>query len=341
VPDDAGLEAALQQFADLIMHGQQRLSATELAGQAGVDLEFAQRLRRAMGLPNAAEGERVFYSDDLDILRRATALVREVHLDESEILYLARSLGLAASRMADSVVGFLADRYAHGSVDTGETADLFNRDRVEDLETSIVYIVRRHLVDAITRRLGVSVGVASADAVAVGFADLVGFTSLSEQLSDEETAELIERFEELATDRVVGGGGRVIKMIGDEVMFSADPADVAEIALSLAESFGPPDLPSVRVGVAAGQVVAYYGDLFGPVVNLASRATMAARPGTVLVSPALADLLREDERYEVGAIRPRRLKGIGFVQLHVLQRAAAGEAGALTRRRRRVTKRAG
>jgi adenylate cyclase len=156
--------------------------------------------------------------------------------------------------------------------------------------------------------------------MAVGFADLVGFTSLSEQLSDRETAQLVERFEVTATDKVVGGGGRIVKMIGDEVMFSADVSDVGDIALSLAESFVSPGLPLVRVGLASGRVVPQSGDLYGPAVNLAARATMAARPGTVLVSPSVADALRGDDRYQLVALPPQRLKGIGPVSLSVLRR---------------------
>jgi adenylate cyclase len=110
-------------------------------------------------------------------------------------------------------------------------------------------------------------------------------------------------------------------MIGDEVMFSADPSVVPEIAVSLAETFDSPDVPSVRVGVAVGSVVSQSGDLYGPVVNLASRATMAARPGSVLISPSLAEMVADDDRYSVRPIRPHRLKGIGTVQLSVLRRA--------------------
>ncbi|HET9077773.1 MAG TPA: adenylate/guanylate cyclase domain-containing protein, partial [Acidimicrobiales bacterium] len=104
-------------------------------------------------------------------------------------------------------------------------------------------------------------------------------------------------------------------------MFSADPGQIGGIALSLAETFDSPELPSVRVGAASGLVVSQGGDLFGPVVNLASRATMAARPGSVLVSPALAEALGGDPRYHVQAIRAHRLKGIGVVRLARLRRA--------------------
>lgn len=333
---DEGLQQTLQRFADLVMRGEPCLTGEELAARAGVDLELARKLRRAMGLPDVPPGERVFYEEDLEALRHADALIRDDRLEDSEVLHLTRTVGLAVARMADAAVGFWADR----DTGRGREADLdespglgalFDPRRIDDLEQVVLYLLRRHLLDSVTRRLTTADGSESSINTAVGFADLVGFTSLSAQLSDRETAELIERFETLANDRVVGGGGRVIKMIGDEVMFNADPAGVGEIALSLSESFASPDLPSVRVGVASGRVVAQSGDLYGPVVNLAARATVAARPGTVLVSPSLAEFLRDDDRYGLVSLRPQRLKGIGAVPLWVLRRANRRPAAATSR----------
>lgn len=319
------LERALESVAEgTISHGR-RYTAQELTDRAGVDLELARRLRRAMGLPDVPEDQPAFFEEDLRALERAKTLMDEDGLTQAEILQLTRTLGLAASRMADAVVGFWTDRVLTG-VASGDQADKFvpNPKRVEDLELVVAYLLRRHLLDSISRRIGDASDSEAGNIVAVGFADLVGFTSLSEQLSDTETAELIERFERVATDMIVGGGGRVVKMIGDEVMFSAEPSLVAEIAVSLAETFSSPDVPSVRVGVAVGNVVSQSGDLYGPVVNLASRATMAARPGSVLISASLAELLRDDERFEVRPIKPHRLKGIGTVQLSILRRAGDG-----------------
>ena len=333
---DSALEQELERFAEAVLPHERHLTAVQLAAESGVDLELARRLRRAMGLPDVDEDEPAFYEEDLDALRMAKALADEQGLGEADLLHLARTLGLAAARMADAVVGFWVDRSA-GSADSNgrPSEDMLTGERVDVLEEVVGYLLRRHLLDAVVRRIGSAQDVEAGSIVAVGFADLVGFTSLSEQLDDRETVELIERFEIVANDLVVGGGGRVIKMIGDEVMFSADPADVAEIALGLAEAFDSPDLPAVRVGVAAGKVVSQSGDLYGPVVNLASRATMAARPGSVLISPSLAEMLAGDDRYSVAALRPHRLKGIGFVVLAVLRRAEDARRG------RRPTRRAG
>ena len=315
------LERALESVAEGTISQGRRYTAKELAERSGVDLELARRLRRAMGLPDVPEDEPAFFEEDLRALERAKTLMDEDGLTPAEILQLTRTLGLAASRMADAVVGFWTERVITGMA-SGDEADKFVPDakRVQDLELVVAYLLRRHLLDSISRRIGDASDSETGHVVAVGFADLVGFTSLSEQLSDTETADLIERFERIATDMIVGGGGRVVKMIGDEVMFSAEPSLVAEIAVSLAETFSSPDLPAVRVGVAMGNVVSQSGDLYGPVVNLASRATMAARPGSVLISPSLAEALKDDERFVVRPIKPHRLKGIGTVELSVLRR---------------------
>ena len=315
----------MEAFAEGAIPHERKFTADELAEEAGVDAALARRLRRAMGLPDVPDDEAAFFEEDLRALQKAKALMDEDGLSPNEILHLTRTLGLAAARMADAVVGFWVDRVT-AEVAAGRDVPFAPPEkRVADLEVVVGYLLRRHLLDSVSRRLAEATGSEGGHSVAVGFADLVGFTSLSEQLSDTETAELIERFEMLASDIVVGGGGRVVKMIGDEVMFAADPSVVAGIAVSLAESFDSPDVPSVRVGVAVGSVLAQSGDLYGPVVNLASRATMAARPGTVLISPALAEMLAADTRYQVHAIRPHKLKGIGTVQLSVLRRSTREE----------------
>lgn len=310
------LRADLERFSRAVLPHDRWLTGPEVAAESGVDLELARRLRRAMGLPDVPSGEAGYLHADVEALERVRHLVETGGLETADLLHMARTLGLAAARMADAVVGFWSDR-----MDVVFRERMLDAERIDELEKVVGFLFRRHLLDSAARQLAWDERGGEGPVQAVGFADLVGFTSLSEQLSDRETAELIERFEGAATDLVVGGGGRVIKMIGDEVMFACEPGDAGEISLSLAETFDSPELPSVRVGVASGSVVAQAGDLFGPVVNLASRATIAARPGTVLISPALAELLRDDPRYAVQPIRPHRLKGIGVVRLAVLRRA--------------------
>lgn len=181
---------------------------------------------------------------------------------------------------------------------------------------------RRHLQVAARRRL-LRGDLDDGPGQIVGFADLVGFTALAQQVTDEELAEVVDQFERLAYDVVVAGGGRVVKMIGDEVMFLADnPVFAAEIALGLAEaSRDAAELSDVRVGMAVGPVIEREGDAFGVTVNLASRATAIAYPGTVVVSPELRALLEDQPAYSFRSMRPRFLKNIGRVSLSVLRHA--------------------
>jgi adenylate cyclase len=202
---------------------------------------------------------------------------------------------------------------------------------------------RRHLQVAARRRLlrGDPEG---GSGQVVGFADLVGFTALAQQVSDAELAEVVDQFEQLAYDVVIAGGGRVVKMIGDEVMFLVeDPVAAAEIALGLADaSRDAAELSDVRVGLAVGPVLEREGDAFGATVNLASRATGIAYPGTVVVSPELRKLLEDNADYDFKGMRPRHLKHIGRVALAVLRRS--GDAPSTIREaideRRRVMREA-
>jgi adenylate cyclase len=158
--------------------------------------------------------------------------------------------------------------------------------------------------------------------VVVGFADLVGFTAISQQLNEHELAAMVDRFEALAYEHIPERGGRVVKMIGDEVMFSVESAAAAaEMALALVEAFASdPALPDVRAGLALGPTLSWEGDLFGNTVNLASRLVNLARPGTVLISDELGYELEAQGIFELRHLRPLSLKGIGRVRAWVLRR---------------------
>ena len=174
--------------------------------------------------------------------------------------------------------------------------------------------------------------------VAVGFADMVGFTMLSQHLADEELAAVVGRFEELAHDTVVALGGRVVKMIGDEAMFVVEDAtSAAEVGLSLAEAYAGDELLSdVRVALAIGPVLVQDGDYYGPVVNLASRLVGVANPGTVLVSDEFRNALEVGGAagFEMRALRTRTLRDLGRVQVWKLSRLGS-EPGADRRRNMR------
>jgi adenylate cyclase len=124
--------------------------------------------------------------------------------------------------------------------------------------------------------------------LAVGFVDLVGYTTRSATLSPGALAATLVEFEHRVGELVGRAGGRVVKLIGDEAMFVVDDAAAAcDLALELATTFDA-DTP-VRVGLAVGPVVGLHGDYYGEVVNLAARLVKLATPSTVVTSAALSD----------------------------------------------------
>ena len=194
----------------------------------------------------------------------------------------------------------------------------------EGVAELIDHVYRLQLRSAMWRRLaGNEPDAPGTVEAAVGFVDLVGYTALAEELEDENLAALVQRFIDLAHDTVVGAGGRIVKTIGDEVMFVTDTvATAALIAVRLTErSIGDELLPETRAGIAAGRLVAREGDYFGPVVNLAARLTEVARPGSVLAPAEIGDTIGHDERFHVRRVASRRIRDIGRIDVCVLERA--------------------
>ncbi|HET9691928.1 MAG TPA: adenylate/guanylate cyclase domain-containing protein [Acidimicrobiales bacterium] len=297
-----------------------RYTPVDIAHAGGADRELTRRLWRAMGFADVPDDEVAFTDDDLTALRRAVSLMARDALDDRDVLYLARVLGQASANMAESVVSFALERVERGDGARPATSELLG-----ELDHLVVYLLNRHLLEALRRHLGDRRDSGEGTPLCVGFADLVGYTRLSQRLDEHELAALIEGFETTAGDAVVTRGGRVVKMIGDEVMFAAEPRNGIDIALALAESFVGDDVPAVRVGLACGSVVTRAGDLFGPTVNLAARATAIARPSSVLVSADLFDVVAADPTLHLRRMRPRRLKGIGWAELGVVRRLGDGD----------------
>ena len=204
------------------------------------------------------------------------------------------------------------------------------------------FVWRRHLANAARRKMLRTTDEGAT--ICVGFADLVGFTAQTQQLEERELAEVVGRFETASHDVVHSLGGRVIKMIGDEVMFAADDVPTGvQIALAIAEVYRNDEAFSdVRVGVAAGHVLERDGDLFGPVVNLANRIVSVAFPGAVVVSQEVVDGI-EDAGLDVvlKSIRSHYLKDIGKVALWTVRRTDAAEPEGRYRRaqQRRIARR--
>ncbi len=307
--------------------GAPEFTALEVAQQAGVDLEQARRLWTALGFSPIPDDERVFTRSDVAMLTGACRLLTELGGASDVLMQLTRVTGQALARVAEAQVATTAAQLELARIagEPDRVVDAFVRELqplVPTLEPFLGYAWRRHMVAAMFRIAAAgSTDATRANETAIGFADLVGFTAISQQLDEAELAAMVDRFEALAYEQIARRGGRVVKMIGDEVMFSTDsPSVAAEIALALVAAYGgDPTLPEVRVGLAFGPALSFEGDLYGPTVNLASRLVNIARPGSVLVSEELAAHLRHGQMFALRSLRALRLKGIGRTPVWVLR----------------------
>jgi adenylate cyclase len=247
-------------------------------------------------------------------------------LDVAAVVRQTRVMSAAMSRIAetigDEVVAGLAEARREGVSDDEIAEGLTQWIDPERMEKLLGYFYRRQLRAALWRKLAVPGAPLGDHTETVGFVDLVRFTAITEEIAEDELDALISRFEEVAHDVITGNGSRMVKMIGDEVMFVADdPFEGTKVALELVEAYADdPQLPTARAGVATGGVLARDGDYYGPVVNLASRIVDVARPGHVVTSEALHDALSDHEGLIWRRVPPKRLKGIGLTRLWSVRR---------------------
>ena len=269
------------------------LNRREVADKAGVSIELAQELWGQLGFPHTADDDVAFTENDVKALTMTSELVSLGILEEESQAALVRTWGRSYARLAEWQAGLLANL---------ALADDHPEERVVELVTEVTprvaklqdYVWRRHLVSAAQRLLPSVESAEESVGMAVAFTDIVGYTSRSRNLTETELVDLVERFEDETTRAVVDAGGRVIKTIGDEVLYvTDDPRSAVEVALTLTDRGEADDdpFPRVRAGVAYGQVTNRLGDVFGPTVNVASRLTSIARPGAVLVDRGAFDRL--------------------------------------------------
>mgnify|MGYP002723997916 CR=1 FL=1 len=262
-------------------------------------------------------------------------LVQEEKLSEEAALSLARSVAQLTDRMVVwQIEALVEDMVAHRDMtDAAARRELLRLlpELLEPLEQLLGYAWRRQLSAAVQRLAmrgeradGSTVSLNDVDpgggalplARGVGFADLVSYTSLSRQMNERTLANLVQRFEKRCAEVISIGGGRVIKTIGDEVMFLAETPDGgAQISLALARIIREdPLLPQARVAFVWGRVLPRLGDLYGPTVNLASRLVALTEPGGVMVDASTAKVLEGDERFVLTPQPTRNVRGFGDVR---------------------------
>ncbi len=311
-----------EQLEQVILGDMPALTSSDVASAAGVTIEQARRLWRALGFPDA--GEQPAFSDaDLAALSTLVGTVESGAIDFDTAVRMTRAVGQTMARLADWQVATLAPRVEHlenGPEATGSRIGSALRIAEEvgvPFERLLIYSWRRHLAAAVGRMeaLGAADEDLHTSQVTVGFADLVSFTALSNEIDEDRLADMVEIFESRCADVVAGRHGRVIKTLGDSVLFvSEDPVQALDIAFDIVGVIGKDSrLPDVRLGLATGSVIMRLGDVFGPPVNMAARLTNVARRNRVIVDDTTAESLPRD-RFDTRSLPARPIRGFGLIE---------------------------
>ena len=343
MPDDFDHRHLVDLLEAYLLGEEPSLTGQQLADEVGIPFEEARARWRSLGFTAVGADVPAFTHADLEALRLTQRLVEIGFIDPEDESALVRTLGRSFARLAEWQMGLLAKVVDLETMDLEELTSLMDEvtPAVESLQS---YVWRRHTLLAASRLLTAAAereedeessddqeraGHQDAigdegELVGVGFADIVNFTRQSRSLTRSELAELIDDFEARSLEIISAHDGRIIKTIGDEILFVADrPEDVAQIGLELVEErLRRAEFPELRVGLAWGPALARLGDILGPVVNVASRLTSTARPGKVLVDRALADALREDEQFSLRRLRRTSVRGYRRLEPWLLRRPA-------------------
>lgn len=298
------------------------MRGSEIAAASGVSNDDARRLWRALGFPDAAE-QAAFTSADVEALKLVNRTVAESGIDFETMLRLTRAIGHTVSRLADwqmATISTAFDEFSGTDLSSAEAMavalDLVEN-QVPNFDRLLVYAWRRHLAAAIGRidLLGLTDEDLHVPQATVGFADLVSFTALSNELDEHEIGEMVESFETRCSDVIADHNGRVIKTLGDSVLFlESDPVQAIDIALDIIAVIGGDErLPDVRLGLATGPVIMRMGDVYGPPVNLAARFTAVARRNRVIIDDRTAELLPPTE-FETRPLPARPIRGFGDIE---------------------------
>ena len=300
-----------------LLAGVPRYTAREIAEQAGLSLELLAESRQALGLPVPDPDARVFGEEDLAFAHNARQF-QDAGFPVRDTLEVQRVLGRGMARYAEALRALFAQTFLRPGDSEVELARRFAETAEQLLPASgpwLGHVFSLHLRQLIRNDvIGIeertSGKVADTFETAVGFADIVGFTELGESVPIEELGGVAGRLSRLAGE-VVEPPARVVKLIGDAVMFvSPDAPAAVRTALSLVDVAAAEDaFPPLRAEIAFGPAVNRWGDWFGGTVNLASRLTERARPGTVLVTKPARDAAGEDG-FAWSSAGDKKLKGI-------------------------------
>ncbi len=321
-----------------MLSGRPRYTPLQIAERSGVPIEELERQWRSIGVAVPGRDEVVLSAEDLDAADRIRGIL-DAGLDSDQLAELSRTIAVAMSQFAAASRQVVGQTFVGDGGNEREVSDRVQEGAgglIPTVGPTLDYVYRLHLREqlrhaAFDEVAEGTIGGAPPDAgtLAICFADLVGFTKLGEQLPPEELGKITGRLEELARD-VSHGPVRLVKLIGDAAMFASSDTDALldsthELVERMAEGDEDEELPLIRAGLAYGPVFTRGGDYYGRAVNLASRITETARPGSVLVTAEIRDHADEGE-FAFSRARRKHLKGIsGSVELFRCRRADADE----------------
>ena len=315
-----------------VLRGDARYTAEEIAEETAIDSAALARARRAAGLSTVPEGERGYGEGDLELARRLkTAL--DAGLPLEAILDTNRVMGRGLAQTAAAMRTMVGQAFLQQGAKEDEAAERLaaaTKLLLPNVGPALEYFFAQHLLELIRTDIldseQLATGTVSrARETGVAFADLVGFTRLGGRVPAEDLGSVARRLESL-TDGVIEQPVRLVKTIGDAVMLTCiDPEKLVLAMLDLSEAVDREgdDFPQLRSGVAFGSAIERDGDLYGHAVNVASRVTGVARPGTVLTTQEVRDAA--EDGFDWSYARERKLKGVGEVKLYRVRRA--GERG--------------
>ncbi len=297
------------------------LDREDVERMSGVSADFAREVWASMGFAEIPYGERAFTHADVEALKVSAALLELGLTDLPTQLVMARIMGQGLSRLAEAQVDVLRARTADHSPEEA-LAELAGRAEhvLPKLDFLMVFMWRRQFAAAVQRALA-SFGDTGMPVLSVGFLDLVGFTRSSREWDATTLERTLEHFERDVSLRVAAVNGRLIKTLGDGVLYTCDqPVDAVTVALdTVADHDASDELPAVRAGVAQGPVLFRLGDVFGETVNIASRLSSEARPSSLLVDRRVAEALTDG--YEVRELHRRAVRGYRSLTPYLVRRA--------------------
>lgn len=317
--------------AERVLGGEPRYSAREIAEQTGVPTDVLIDALAAAGLAPVEPGERRLTEADRAAAERLRAAI-DSGVPAERIVDVNRVIGRAMAQVAAAMRSLADDGLLHATDTEDVVASRYAaaaRSLLATLGPTLDHalavqlreLVRGDAIDA-AARCGCAIGGGSE--LAVAFADLVGFTWLSGRVPPDELGRIVRRLDELAR-AAIEPPVRLVKLVGDAVMLvSADPAPLLASALSLVEAAAAEGdgFPRLRAGIALGEAQQRDGDVYGDAVDVASRLTAIARPGSVLTDDRVHDAVGRQAAWSFAGAR--RIKGLeGELRLFRARRRVA------------------